>query len=450
MAEQPPQYETLRQKEGKDDEHEQLLSLQNYHVTIPVEEIKSLQHRIRKANKVTLQAAARRNVLAVGKTRSGKTTSIGVLKDPCYEPKEMSIFSDTFDPKFHSFSLDDLETLYKYTLGIIDTPGLKEVRAKGQESRNDKVIMRAIEYCLKNEITKIHALLIFISFELGVNSDDLDSFASFIKQFGHPDIKIALCITRAEDKSQKWKDDMVSQLRQHDYFSGILEQKNIEIKFIGCVDREKMQTTSSLEDLRRMYAHVYQMRLDLLRFIFSADKEVPLFHLPMAAGQKQSLLDLFDQQAKTLQHLENVKDWSVSQVQECVYEFSQNLEVILGCSSLLSDSELYNLFSQMKTHMSKVRCRMPQELRTQFDGRLEFPNLRVRPTLVPSFSSGSNNNVVRARIQSEEEDDAEDEESSSEDAAPTRPVSNRRPGSPSRTTNMPKHLVNVSTKGFLY
>jgi len=206
---------------------------------IPLEQILSLKKEIREHNKYSLEETKTRNVLIVGRTRSGKSTAVGVLKDPCYEPKDMSIFSDTVDPKFQSFSLDNTETQTKYTMNIIDTPGLKEVKQMGIEARSDAAIINTINYCLKNEITKINVLLIFISFELGITKDDLDSFKSFLEKFGHEKIKIGICITRSEDKDLKWQQNIENQLKQHEYFHEVLKKPNIRLCFIGCVDPQK-------------------------------------------------------------------------------------------------------------------------------------------------------------------------------------------------------------------
>jgi len=168
-------------------------------------ELNKLLREVRINNKYPMEETQTRNVLMVGKTRSGKSTAVGVLKDPCYEPKAMSIFSDTFDPKFQSFSLDDKNRSIKYTINIIDTPGLKEMKRVGESARGDQVILNTINHCLENEITKINTLLIFISFDLGVGKQDLESFQTYIENFYSKDIKIGLCITRCENKSEDWK-----------------------------------------------------------------------------------------------------------------------------------------------------------------------------------------------------------------------------------------------------
>ena len=174
----------------------------------------------------------------VGRSRSGKSTACGVFKvkkkkkkkkkfnffnrtiffltifffffffkkDPCYETKEMSIFSDTVHPDFSSFSLDRSDENnaipLKYTFNIIDTPGLKEVKPNGITPRDDEKILETIKYCLRNEITKINVLLIFVSFDIGMNTEDVVTIKTFFDKFDNGEIKICIVITRAEDKTK--------------------------------------------------------------------------------------------------------------------------------------------------------------------------------------------------------------------------------------------------------
>lgn len=337
---------------------------------LPADEVARLHNKVRNGNKYSLEETKTRNILMVGRTRSGKSTAVGVLKDPCFEPKEMSIFSDTVDPKFQSFSLDDTTKAVKYTVNVIDTPGLKEVRKMGEDARSDEVILNTINYCLKNEITKINILLIFISFELGVTQDDLNSFQTYLEKFGHDDIKIGICITRAEDKNQAWQEGIVSQLHQHAYFSSILKKENIKVCFIGCVDTVKNQTTTSIEDLQNLYVKVYRLREVLLKMIFDSDKQVLLVDLPIASGIKSSMQDLFNQQDELLNYLEGVTDYALAIVHQKVEAFAINIEQMALNNAILYDPEMNTLLTKMKARMKPLAAKMNESMRARFVGKM--------------------------------------------------------------------------------
>jgi len=337
---------------------------------IPKEKTLELQNGIRKINQFCLESTETRNVLIVGRTRSGKSTAVGVLKDPCYEPKSMSIFSDTVDPKFQSFALDDRIKSTKFTVNTIDTPGLKEVKEMGKEERSDAVILNTINFCLKSEITKINCLLIFISFELGVTRDDLDSFQTFLEKFEHKDIRIGICITRSESKPDHWREEIKDQLSQHAYFSQVLKRPNVQILFTGCVDVMKAGMLTTIEDLRNLYQKVYAMRRELLQFIFESDKQAMLIDLPIAAGATQTVSLVFQEQFAILDYLENQQDLGTSDCQLKIADFGAGVEKLSAFDALLVTSELSVQFNAMRTRASKVAKRMNPAQKRIFAGRL--------------------------------------------------------------------------------
>jgi len=341
---------------------------------IPQNDVDELTRKVRGQNQYSLEETKTRNVLMVGRTRSGKSTAVGVLKDPCFSPKEMSIFSDTVDPKFQSFALDDKTKSVKYTVNVIDTPGLKEVKQIGIDARSDEVIMNTINYCLKNEITKINTLLIFISFELGVTADDLNSFQTFLEKFSHDGITITVVITRSEDKTPQWKKDILAQLKQHPYFSKVLEKKNIHVAFLGCVDVVKNNMISNIEDLRRLYAKVYQMRQELLQIIFQSEQQVKLVDLPIASGVKNNMFEIFKLQNSILDYLDGISDFEVAAVKLKIGDFALNIDTMATQEAILYDAEMNDLFVKMKSRMTKLLAakgdKMGKELTNKFVGKL--------------------------------------------------------------------------------
>ena len=118
-------------------------------------DINQAKQAVWKDNEYSLIETEQRNVIFLGKTRSGKTTAVGVMKDPCYVPETYSLFSGTVNTKFQSFSIKDCRTgsVKQYTINIIDTPGVFEVKEKDKqhERRDDDEIVGVITDCLRNE-----------------------------------------------------------------------------------------------------------------------------------------------------------------------------------------------------------------------------------------------------------------------------------------------------------
>jgi len=89
-----------------------------------------------------------RHVLMVGKTRSGKTTAVNTLKGVENIAKPMTLFSETTNVHFRSFALQSKEH-QDFTISIIDTPGLFELKKQGDIARSDEEILSMIADCLK-------------------------------------------------------------------------------------------------------------------------------------------------------------------------------------------------------------------------------------------------------------------------------------------------------------
>jgi hypothetical protein len=72
---------------------------------IPQHELDQLFAKIRKIDRYPMESTKTRNVLIVGRTRSGKSTAVGVLKDPCYIPKNMRYYCFYLAYLLKAFSL---------------------------------------------------------------------------------------------------------------------------------------------------------------------------------------------------------------------------------------------------------------------------------------------------------------------------------------------------------
>jgi len=218
-----------------------------------------------------------RNIIMVGRTRSGKSTAISVLKDTCYKPPSFNIFSETARPKFSSFVLT--ESRQNYIINVIDTPGLFEQKGEESKARDNDIIMSTILESVKHKVTSVNSLMIFASCEAGIRPDDIQALEHFLRLFGGAEVNLALCITRSESRNEKNKEELVAQLRLHPTLGPIIKEKNIEILFMGCIDYVSNYTDK--KTLMRAYKPVYDMREKALQWIFSSKSKSSLSDLPV-------------------------------------------------------------------------------------------------------------------------------------------------------------------------
>jgi len=240
----------------------------------------------------------------------------------------------------------------------------------GVDARSDEAIINTINYCLKNEITKINVLLIFVSFETGIGKDDIDAFQSFFEKFSHKSIKIGICVTRSEDKNQHWQDNIRNQLNQHVFFSKILKNENVSLCFIGCVDPQKTSIISAIADIKNLYVKVYNLRKTVLEIVFGANSQVGLLELPIATSQLEDLGKQFGDQNDILTFLENNNDFVTATAKEKIKKFALNLDSMTKSEGLLLDPKMHGLFTQMRTRVTSLKKKMDPKQFNEFKGKL--------------------------------------------------------------------------------
>jgi len=327
---------------------------------IDIDMLDSVRHELRKRDNYVLEETESRNVLMVGRTRSGKSTAVGVIKDLCYSPKEMSIFSDTVNPKFQSFAILNKQDSVKLTLNMIDTPGVFEVKEVGQEARTNDMILRVISQCSQNEITKLHCVIIFASFETGVDDHDVKAIKLFSDMFNGANIII--CITRCEDKPTKWKDNIKKQLTKHTDLSFITAE---QIFFMGCFD----PNTSPLTDKKEIiecYKRINVMRTGVIKKMFECKDPIQIRGLSILKSKISKFKTLCDGFCADAKELMTCQDFKTSKSQLLIQNLSDYQKGILDCAEIWAECDeqvlmIYNAAKQLKVHMkddveSCVKC----------------------------------------------------------------------------------------------
>lgn len=317
-------------------------------------EIDRLIADVLKADRYPIEETEIRNCLIVGRSRTGKSTACGVLKNPVYEPAGMSIFSDTREPKFQSFVLQDKARSKKYTLNIIDSPGVDEVKAMGTEARPDKAILDTIKYCVRNEVTKLHCLFLFVSFATGINRADINAFKLFFDNFYHANLKVAIVITRSESSDQTAKEHLVNELKQQEFFSRILAMSNVTVLFMGCVDQDTA-SKPYIDLIKNLYIHVYQMRKQMLEFIFSAEQPVMMNQLPLNRIEIEACRTLIEDVRGTLRKFQECRDIEMPWVVIDLARFEEKMKQFDDFAHFEYDAALRDYFSALRADAIAVR-----------------------------------------------------------------------------------------------
>jgi len=251
-------------------------------------QILSLLEEKRKTNAIVLQPAEQRNVIFLGRTRSGKSTTLRMLKDPFNFAQAISLFSETKDPALYSFTMsytNEQKEVINYNINIIDTPGLFERVVDRSKERNNEMIKSTISKCLEFEITKVHAVFFVCSFETGIHKDDIESILEMNELFKGADKAFSLLVTHCEKKSVAAQANLEDQIRQIPQLQEFFANQNVEVFFTGALDPDDYNNGVN-QSVEVNLLNVLTLRKELYTHIFEASEACHITKLKVFEEQK--------------------------------------------------------------------------------------------------------------------------------------------------------------------
>ena len=172
------------------------------------EELKSWDKR---SNPFQFRRCDNRNIILVGRSRTGKTTIANVVEDSLYVTSEPSLYSETRKPVFHQISTYDANDECFYFFNFVDIPGLYDQAARASEQLSTDAILSFINDCLKMEITNIHMFAFVFNLHGGINEKDIDTMLLFKKKYPQLSANMALVITHCEHMKEEESQQLVNE-----------------------------------------------------------------------------------------------------------------------------------------------------------------------------------------------------------------------------------------------
>jgi len=236
-----------------------------------------------------------RNIIFVGKTRSGKSTCLNVLKYPFTFVKLSSLFSETVEASINHFTVElqgDNNEKFNFNISIIDTPGLFEVSDKGTQRDND-ALEEVVLKCMNSEITKIHMIFFVVAYgSQGINPQDIEALEKFIKLFDGAQSHVHVLITKAEKLSDSDKQKIEKDFRSFPKMQELLKIVNPKMFFIGAVEASDYDQ-GFVDSFKSSMSNVLNLRQDLFLHIFQKETFFELNALKMVDKVRDHAAKLF-------------------------------------------------------------------------------------------------------------------------------------------------------------
>ncbi|UJR17420.1 hypothetical protein I4U23_004315 [Adineta vaga] len=252
--------------------------------------------------------ATMKNIILLGRTRTGKSTIKSLLVNPTTIPEDFSLFAGTESPIVESYHVTGKNVM----LNIIDTPGFVERGTDKLEARNDEYILNILDECINREFTKCHVICFCIAITCGINDQDIQILRLLLDILGNSiSNNSCLIVTHCESKSEDERAKLKSELSEDKHFKEIVNFFKLGIFFSGALNRDDYNTANdslidqfvTISEYRTMLIEMFTS--DIVPFPLDATgmsklrrarehgalKENELHQAQRDLQQKQSLLD---------------------------------------------------------------------------------------------------------------------------------------------------------------
>ncbi|CAF3673014.1 unnamed protein product [Rotaria socialis] len=255
-------------------------------------DIKELQETIYNTvvqdDEFIFKQASTRNIILMGRARTGKSTVAKTLEYPGYMgDKDLALFSETKNIEFHQLACPISKNGYLYNFNIIDTPGLYDQRtSKGQLLDNEAVTKLVLE-CMRTDMTNIHAFAFVFNLENGINSEDIDSMVYVKKAYPTVADYMMLILTHCEETSDERRNILVENFFQHDIAvkQNLREFFKLGIFYMGCLRRQLYERPDEAY-AADLLENIIKMRARLLNFLIARENVYKIHDDPILRSDK--------------------------------------------------------------------------------------------------------------------------------------------------------------------
>jgi len=156
------------------------------------------------------------------------------------------------------------------------------------------------------------------------------------------------------------------------FFCEALTSNNVKLCFMGCVDSTKRSTARTIETLQDTYRNVFKMRRNLLELIFSAENQVMLTELPIAAERIREIEQVEDDQIKCCGEICSATDYDMGTFWTAINGYAKNHEVLQKHIEIIQNTLL--LYEKHQLHSLPIKTKLislPQQTKDRLPNVLQ-------------------------------------------------------------------------------
>ncbi|CAF1093904.1 unnamed protein product [Adineta ricciae] len=207
-----------------------------------------------------------KNILLIGRSRSGKSTFKHILADPTWIANSTKPYSQTEFPIFEQYSVSGTDVI----INLIDTPGLFQRTANASSLPDNTTLIRLIDDYIRSKVVHIHFICFCISMETKISTEDLHTIQTVFDFLG-PEIRKNSCVivTNCESKTESELESIRRDMQTNLDWKVLSSQMKQGLFFTGSIHQEDWIDTS--QAIYQQFENVCKYRNELLNLFINAD-----------------------------------------------------------------------------------------------------------------------------------------------------------------------------------
>lgn len=226
--------------------------------------IDNLREKDKKTNPFQFYKCIDRNVILIGRTRTGKSTIAAVMNKITHVANAHELYSQTQAIEFNTISTNTEDNIWYY-FNFIDLPGFFDISANGRQRLTNDKISSYLQDCMSKNITNIHMFAFVFNLSAGIIERDIETMLYVKTTYPYLDKHMALVITHCEQLEAEQRKRLIDEFFLHPKVvqSKLKDYFKIGTLFMGCLRNESVQTANA-QSMYFEYNNILDMRTEFI------------------------------------------------------------------------------------------------------------------------------------------------------------------------------------------